>query len=191
MSFFQIFMLAVTAFFAYKVYEHINTLEEPSASTSTRDTFSSFDPEALMQKADQAYEEGDFKRAAALLEEAHAKAANNSEVANKLGFVLAKNGDIKAAIEIYLKSLAIDSNDDMTHNAIASLYRRISEFEKAQLHYEQALGIDNDYEVTYYNFGNLLVQMGENERAAQMYEKALQIRADFAEAKEELEKLHA
>ncbi len=189
MSVFQILMLAVTAFFAYRVYEHINTLEDPPEPKPSRGSLSSFDPEALMEKADGAVEAEDFKRAAALLEEAHAKAPNNTEILNKLGFVLAKNGDFKAAIDIYAKSLSIDDNDDMAHSAIASLYRRTSEFDKATEHYEKALEIDSEYEITYYNFANLLVQMGENERAVQMYESALEINSDFTQAAEELEKL--
>ncbi len=189
MSVFQILMLAVTAFFAYKVYEHINTLEDPPEPTPSRDSLSSFDPEALMAKADDAVQEGDFKRAAALLEEAHAKAPDNTEILNKLGFVLAHNGDLKAAIETYAQSLRIDDNDDVTHNAIASLYRRTSEFEKARQHYERALEIDDTYEITYYNFANLLVQTGEKEKAVTMYEKALELKSDFNEAAEELQKL--
>ena len=189
MSVFQILMLAVTVFFAYKVYEHINTLEDPPEPTPSRDSLSSFDPEALMAKADDAVKEGDFKRAAALLQEAQVKAPQNTEILNKLGFVLAHNSDLQAAIETYLKSLAIDENDDVTHNAIASLYRRTSEFEKAREHYEKALEIDDAYEITYYNFANLLVQMGEKDNAIAMYEKALELNSDFSEAAEELEKL--
>ncbi len=189
MSVFQILMLAVTAFFAYRVYEHINTLKDPPEPAPSRDSLSSFDPEILLERADKAFEEEDFKRAAALLEEAHAKAPNNTEILNKLGFILAKNGDLQAAIEVYQKSLAIDADDDMVHNAIASLYRRTSEFNKAKEHYEKALEIDDAYEVTYYNFANLLVQMDETEHAAQMYEAALQINSDFTEATQELEKL--
>ncbi len=189
MSVFQILMLAVTAFFAYKVYEHINTLEDPPEPTPSRDSLSSFDPEALMAKADDAVQEEDFKRAAALLQEAYAKAPDNTEILNKLGFVLAHNGDLKAAIETYAQSLRIDDNDDVTHNAIASLYRRTSEFEKARQHYERALEIDDTYEITYYNFANLLVQTGEKEKAVAMYEKALELKSDFNEAAEELQKL--
>ncbi len=189
MSVFQILMLAVTAFFAYKVYEHINTLEDPPEPKPSRDSLSSFDPEILMEKADEAVTQNDFKRAAALLQEAQVKAPQNTEILNKLGFVLAHNADLQAAIETYLKSLAIDESDDVAHNAIASLYRRTSEFEKARQHYERALEIDDAYEITYYNFANLLVQMGEKEQAVEMYEKALELKSDFSEAAEELAKL--
>ncbi|MEA2111118.1 MAG: tetratricopeptide repeat protein [Campylobacterota bacterium] len=189
MTTFQLLMLAATAFFAFRVYEHINALQDPPESTPQRDSFSPIDPESLMEKADKAFAEEDFKRAAALLQEASVKAPQNSEILNKLGFVLAKNGDLKAAIEVYLKSLLADNNDDMTHSAIASLYRRTSEFDKAKEHYEKAIEIDAEYAVTYYNYANLLVQLGENGRAAQLYEKALEIDSDFDEAREELEKL--
>jgi tetratricopeptide (TPR) repeat protein len=189
MSIFQLVLLGATAFFAYKVYEHINTLEDPPEATPQRDSFSPIDPEALMEKADAAFKEEDYKRAAALLEEAHVKAPKNDEILGKLGFVLAKNGDLQAAIEVYKKALLIDGNDDMVHNAIASLYRRTSEFDKAKEHYEKALQIDDDYEVTYYNYANLLVQLGETEHAKELYEKALEVRDDFVEAREELEKL--
>ena len=96
MTVFQLLMLGATAFFAFRVYEHINALQDPPEPAPQRDSFSPIDPEALMEKADKAFEEEDFKRAAALLEEAHVKAPQNDEILTKLGFVLAKNGDLKA-----------------------------------------------------------------------------------------------
>jgi tetratricopeptide (TPR) repeat protein len=189
MTIFQLLLLGATAFFAYKVYEHINTLEDPPPAAPQRDSFSPIDPEALMEKADEAFMQEDYRRAAALLEEAHVKAPKNDEILMKLGFVLAKNGDLQSAIEVYKKALLIDSSDDVVHNAIASLYRRTSEFDKAKEHYEKALELDDAYEVTYYNYANLLVQLGEKERAKALYEKALEIRDDFVEARQELQKL--
>jgi len=87
MTVFQLLMLGASAFFAFKIYEHIQTLQEPEqkesgASSDTQRTanaFSTFSPEALVERADSAYEEKDFTKALALLNEADAKEKNNPD----------------------------------------------------------------------------------------------------------------
>lgn len=189
MTFFQIVMLAATAFFAFKIFEHVQSLEDPSEGPDRRKEPAPYDPQALVQNADEAFEAGDLGRAKALLAEADVKAPNSPEILNKLGFILAREGDAQRAIEHYLASLAIDDGDDMVHNAIASLYREQKEYAKAKEHYEASLAIDSDYEITCFNYANLLVDMGEREAAKAMYEKALVIKPDFMQARFELDKL--
>ena len=189
MTVFQIVLLIATAFFAYRIYEHIQSLEDQKKGGVVKKEPAPYDPEALVEHADKAFEAGDIGGAKALLAEADVKAPNTPEKLNKLGFILAKEGDAERAIEHYHKSLQIDEGDDMVHNALASLYREKGEFEKAKEHYEASLAIDSEYEVTYFNYANLLVDMDEKERAKVMYEKALKIKPDFMQAKFELEKL--
>jgi tetratricopeptide (TPR) repeat protein len=189
MNMFQILMLGITLYFAYQIYLHVSALQDPSEADKPKSTPSIIDPEYLMLQADKAYEKGEYTQALKLLRDANGKDRNNTEVLNKLGFVLAKVGENDEAITTYLESLEINSEDDTVHNAIASLYRRINEFEKAREHYERAMMIDDEYAVTYFNFANLLVDMNEIDDAKAMYDKAIALDPEFTQAKFELEKL--
>ena len=194
MTFFQIILLAATAFFAFKIYEHVQSMNDtdersPEPAPQPKKRLAQFDPVVLVEQADSAYEEGDLGKAKALLAEADVKSPNTPEILNKLGFILAKEGDRERAIEHYLASLKIDEEDDTVHNAIASLYREAKEYDKAIEHYERALAIDDAYEITYFNYANLLVEIGETERAKEMYENALAIKPEFIQARFELDKL--
>lgn len=189
MTVFQLLLLGATAFFAYRIYDHIQSLQEPDSGEVAPRRVAPFDPEALIEAADKAYEATDLGKAKALLAEADVKMPDNPEILNRLGFILAKEGDVERAIEHYHASLKIEGEDDVVHNAIATLYRDKGDLIGAKTHYESALSIDDEYEVTYFNYANLLVDMGEKERAKEMYEKALKIKPDFIQAKFELDKL--
>lgn len=197
MTVFQLLMLGASAFFAFKIFEHIQTLKEPQSQENesqnngekTVNTFSPFSPEALMEKADKAYEEKDFKKALALLTEANAKEANNAEILFKIAYILQSSGDDEEAIKYYKQALELDKENEFIHNAMASVYRKNGEFISAKMHLKASLDIEDANPITYYNFGNLLVDMQHNEEAIAMYEKAIEINPDFNEAKEELAKL--
>jgi len=197
MTVFQLLMLGASAFFAFKIYEHIQTLKEPKNEDAmshnneekTINTFSPFSPEALMEKADRAYEEKDFTKALALLNEANAKEANNGEILFKIAYILQSSGDNEEAMKYYKQALELDKQNEYIHNAMASIYRKNGEFTSAKIHLKASLEIEDANPVTYYNYGNLLVDMQHNEEAVAMYEKAIEINPDFAEAKEELAKL--
>jgi len=187
MTLFQIVMLIATAFFAFKIYEHIQNMQDPDEGGEPNGTAS--DAATLVELADDAYEVGQYARAKALLAEADVMAPDTPEILNKLAFVLAKEGDRERALEHYERSLQIDAADDLVHNAMASIYREQGDFEKAREHFLEALRIDPEYEVTYFNYANLLTETGEHDEAKNMYEKALELKPDFMQAKSELEKL--
>jgi tetratricopeptide (TPR) repeat protein len=188
---FQIVMLLATAFFAYKIYEFVQNMEEPTAEGHRRRASGpeAADAAGLVDAADNAFEAGELGEAKALLSEADVLSPDTPEILNKLGFILSKEGDIERALEHYNRSLEIDGKDDLVHNALASLYRERGEFDRAREHYEAALAIDDAYEVTYFNYGNLLVATGDRDAARRMYGKALELKPDFMQAKFELEKL--
>jgi tetratricopeptide (TPR) repeat protein len=185
---FQILMVIATAFFAFKIYEHVQQMEEPGGE-GRRSGAPEPNPEFLVEQADNAYENGDVGQAKALLAEADVMAPDTPEILNKLAFILAKEGDDDRAVEHYERSLQIDGSDDLAHNALASLYRKRGDYDRAREHYESALAIDDAYEVTYFNYANLLVDMDEAEKAKTMYARALELKPDFMQAKFELEKL--
>jgi len=198
MTLFQILMLGGSAYFAFKIYEHIGTLQDPPSAPSndnheqepkTADTFSPFSAQELVQKADEAFEEKDFVKALALLNEADVKEPNNEEILFKLGYILQQSGDDEGAIKQYKRALEIDKENEFIHNSMASIYRKNREFTSAKIHLKASLDIDPQNPITYYNYGNLLVDIESFEEASEMYERAIEINPDFAEAKEELEKL--
>jgi tetratricopeptide (TPR) repeat protein len=190
MNLFQVIMLSISFYFAYQIYLHVNNLKDSNVDKkNSNKRVSIVDPAYLVKRADEAYERGNYLEALKLLRDAHAKDKTDTEILNKLGFILAKNSDTDEAVEMYLKSLEINPQDDTVHNAIASVYRATNQFDKAKEHYEKALLIDDEYAVTYFNYANLLVDMQEIEKAKQMYKRAIEIDADFTQAKFELEKL--
>ncbi len=197
MTVFQLLMLGASVYFAFKIYEHVQTLQDSQkngndfegSEQKSANTFSPFSPEALVEKADVAYEENDYKKALALLIEANAKDPKNSDILFKLGFILQKNGDNDDALNYYKEAFEIDKNNEFIHNAMASIYRANGEFSSAKLHLQASIDIDNTNPVTYYNFGNLLVDMKHNEEAILMYEKAIELDPELEPAKEELKKL--
>ena len=200
MTLFQLLMLGASAFFAFKLYEHVQTLQEPKNEQNntnphanneqkSADTFSPFSPEALVEKADIAFEEKEFERALALLNEANAKEPNNNEILFKIAYILQKSGDNNGALKYYKEALVLDKNNEFIHNSMSSIYRENGEFTSAKMHLKDSLEIDGENPITYYNYGNLLVDMEHNEEAIEMYKKAMEINPEFDEAKEELEKL--
>ncbi len=200
MTIFQLLMLGASAFFAFKIYEHIQTLKEPENTNNyqepeeeekTADTFSPFSSEDLVEKADDAFQEGDNQKALALLHEANAKDENNEEILFKIAYILQRSGDNTEALKYYKEALSLDKKNEMIHNAMASLYRANGEFTSAKIHLKASLDIDDENPITYYNYGNLCVEIGNTEEAVEMYERAIELNPDFEEAKEELEKLNA
>ncbi len=204
MTVFQLMMLGASAYFAFKIYEHIQTLQDPEGQNNNNnrqntnvqttdeksaDTFSPFSPEALVEKADKAFEEEDYKKALALLTEANAKEPNNEDILFKIAFILQKSGDNNEALKYYKEALELDKNNEFIHNSMASIYRKNGEFTSAKIHLKASLEIDANNPITYYNYGNLLVDTESYEEAINMYEKAIEIKPDFEEAKEELAKL--
>ncbi|WP_373036487.1 tetratricopeptide repeat protein [Sulfurimonas sp.] len=197
MTIFQLLMLGASAFFAFKIYEHIQTLQEPDEQNDISNqneqksakAFSPFDPEVLVEKADESFEEKDFQKALALLIEADAKDPQNSDILFKIGYILQQTNDNEEALKYYKQALEIDKDNEFLHNSIASAYRANGEYISAKMHLSASLDIDDSNSVTYYNYGNLLVDMKHLEEAKAMYAKALELNPDFSQAKEELEKL--
>ena len=201
----QLIMLGISGFFAYKVFEHVQTLknqDENSNSSSNQnsysnsndgdkgmDSFSPFSASELIEKADAAFKKGDAQKALAFLIEADVKEPNNAETLFKLGYISASIDDAMNAIKYYKLSLDVDSSDELVHNSLASVYRSEKQFASAKLHLNDSLSINDANPITYYNYGNLMVDMDSEDAAREMYQKAIELNPDFTEAKEELAKL--
>jgi tetratricopeptide (TPR) repeat protein len=197
MTIFQLLMLGASAFFAFKIYEHIQTLQDTEKPEDRTDftqeksavAFSPFSPESLVEKADEAFKNDDKVKALALLNEANAKSPSNPDILFKIAYILQQQNDDEEALKYYKDALYLDENNEFIHNAMASIYKKNGEFTSAKMHLHSSLEIDALNPVTYYNYGNLLVEMQKNDEAIEMYAKALEINPEFIEAKEEIEKL--
>jgi len=196
MTLFQLLMLGASAFFAYKIYEHIQTLKDPQENKHmgaqderSAEAFSPFDASSLLEKADEAMQKGDLQKALAIYSEANIKEPKNAETLFKMGYTLVQQKREDEAMEYYKEALELDQNNTYIHQAMASLYRKIGEFSSARNHLNKSLELDATNPITYYNYGNLLVDMKHFEEARAMYEKAIALNPDFEEAKKELEKI--
>jgi len=140
MSFFQILMLAASAFFAYKIYEHINTLKEKEEGGSQ----STADLSSLIELADQEMQNGNLDKALAIYSEANIKEPNSDETLFKMGYTLSKQGRHDEALERFREALLLDDQNPFTHLEMAYVYIAQKEFASARTHLNAALAIDED-----------------------------------------------
>jgi len=149
----QLLMLGASAFFAFKIYEHIQTLQddkednvsEPSASPApsrTADAFSTFDSDALIEKADEAREKGDFQKALAIYSEANIKAPNNAEVLFKMGYTLVQEKRDDEALEYFEDAIAVDNHNPFAYLEMAKIYQREGDTKNEKIMREKAIEID-------------------------------------------------
>jgi len=190
MTIMQIILLAASAFFAFKIYEHMQGLQDQDGREETNEQIEEkVNIDALVEEADAAYDAGRLLEARELLQKAHDHDSTVPELANRLGFILSQMGNHEEALKLYNHSLTL-KDEDVTHLAIASQLRELGRFDEAAEHYKRAIELDPEYEVTYFNYANLLVDMKRNAEAKMMYEKALEIEPQLEAAQEELDKLN-
>ncbi|MBN2816970.1 MAG: tetratricopeptide repeat protein [Campylobacterales bacterium] len=156
MTLFQLIMLAASAFFAYKIYEHVNKLnDENTRSTSDEevqetersiDAFSTADAQTLISKADAEMQEGNLEKALTIYSEANIKEPNNDETLFKMGYVLSLQERYEEALEYFSDALKLDNENPFTHFEMAKIYKVRGEFASARNHLNSALEIDSDFE---------------------------------------------
>jgi tetratricopeptide (TPR) repeat protein len=146
-------MLGASAFFAFKIYEHIQTLQEPQKSDEaessperTAEAFSTFDSSSLIEKADDEVVGGNLDKALAIYSEANIKERGNGEVLFKMGYVLALQKRNEEALEYFKDALEVDKENPFTHLEMALVYIEEGEFASARTHLNAALEIDPELE---------------------------------------------
>ena len=189
MSIMQLILLGASAFFAFKIYEHVQGLQDPEAGEVEKEAEPTVNIDALVDEADKAYDAGRLLEARELLQQAHNADSSIPELTNRLGFVVSQMGNHEEALKLYNHALTL-KEDDVTHLAIASELKTLARLDEAEVHYKAAIALDDQYEVSYFNYANLLVDMSRIAEAKTMYERALEIEPDLDAAKEELEKLN-
>lgn len=170
MTLFQLLMLGASAFFAYKIYEHIQTLKDPEEGKVFEDPA---DAELLVYQGDEEMQKGDAQRALTIYHEANIKMPHNQEILFKMGYALVAQERFEEALEYYQEALELNHRNSALHQAIASVYRKTGDYEKAKEHLDYSLEQDNENPITYFNYGNLLVDMQETEAAKRCTKKHL------------------
>jgi len=187
MTIFQMIMLGISAFFAYKVYEHINKLED---EVETKDDLLEITKaQSYIDQADRAFEEGNLDECKKFLREALYLEKENIELMLKLAYLESELKNYDDAISYAKDALEVDENSDEAYAALGSFYRHKKMFDEAKQSYEKAIELDANHKYYYFNYANLLVDMQEFEEAKKMYEKAIELDSEFMQAKFELEKL--
>jgi tetratricopeptide (TPR) repeat protein len=151
----QLLMLGASAFFAYKIYEHIQTLQEPvdanNEKTSapvperTAEAFSTFDSTSLIEKADEVRESGDLQMAMAIYSEANIKEPNNAETLFKMGYTLSLENRDEEALEYFMDCIEIDNQNPFAYIEMEKIYKRMGDEEKAQNMRAFAIAIDASF----------------------------------------------
>lgn len=155
MTIFQLMMLGASAFFAYKIYEHIQTLQDPSIAKNsndadtpsrTADAFSTFDSSDLIEKANDEVVAGNLDKALAIYSEANIKAPKNGETLFRMAFTLGLQERYEEAIEYYKEALEVDPKNPFSHLEMAFIYLKDGEIASARTHLNMALELDPDLE---------------------------------------------
>ncbi len=150
MTLFQILMLGASAFFAYKIYEHIQTLNDPEENVSepsrTAESFSTSDSASLVEKADDEVVAGNLDKALAIYSEANIKEPKNGETLFKMAFTLGLQERNEEALEYYKDALEVDSKNPFSHLEMAYIYLKDDEHASARTHLNEALELDPDLE---------------------------------------------
>lgn len=186
MTLFQLLMLGASAFFAFKVYEHIQTLQDPNEQSKGDDTVDLF---SLLDEADSKMSEGDFNKALIIYKEANYQQKNNPDILFKIAYSLMQQDRYDEALDYLKEALQLDKTSTAIYQALATTYRKLGDVEMAKNSLNSSIAIDGSNPITYYNYGNLLVDEKEFEEAKKMYKKALELDPDFKEAQEELSKI--
>ena len=201
MTVFQLILLGITAFFAYQVYKHINSLDDKPKTPKLFDDggiasdLKEFTPETiytvaeLIQQADEAYEQGDLDKALMILREANYRKPYDAEILYKIAFIHYKKAAYQDAIEALEDALKGDDKDPAIYALMASSYRAKKQYAKAGEMIREALRLDPDNAIYHFNYGNILQDLGHFEDAIEEYKKALELDSSLDAAKEEIEKL--
>jgi tetratricopeptide (TPR) repeat protein len=153
MSIFQILMLGASAYFAFKIYEHVQTLQDPQESGTdlnqnkqlrSADAFSLFDSSTLMQKADEARENNDFDKALAIYSEANIKAPKNAETLFKMGYTLILQERFDEALEPLLESISCDSQNPFAYKETSKVYEKLGNDEKAKEYKQKEVALNEN-----------------------------------------------
>ncbi len=144
MSIFQLLMLGASAYFAFKIYEHIQTLQEPQLNEDHTVVLPDDKVDELIQLGDESREKKDFDRALAIYSEAKINQPQNPEILFKMGYTMSQLERYDEALEYFQSSLEYDDKNPFTYLEISKIYKKLEDEEKAQSYYERAVELDEN-----------------------------------------------
>ena len=157
MTIFQLLMLGASAFFAFRIYEHIQTLQDPQKKEDnaneigndenvarTADSFSTFDVSTLIDNADEQRGEENLDKALAIYREANIKEPENAEVLFKMGYTLFELQRYDEAVDSILESLEYDDKNPFAYKTVSEVYKALGDEVKADEYYKKAVELDED-----------------------------------------------
>lgn len=156
MTILQLIMLGGSGYFAFKIYEHIQTLKDPqnsqnndsqesgnkSTEVRTMDSFSTFDSSNLLEKADEERENKNYEKAVTLYREAEIKDPKNAEILFKMGITLSLVDREEEALEYLEESIEVDKGNPFAYIEVAKLYEKLGDKEKADMYTKKAADLD-------------------------------------------------
>lgn len=186
MTMMQFLLLAITAYFAYEVYKHINTLEskgsaEPApepVNAPVAPTLTPTSADALIAQADDAFGSQNFRDARTYLERAEKLDPDSPQIANKLGVVLDKLDESEEAMKQFQKALRLEPQNDLAHLYLAGIYEQKQRHDEARIHYEEAIAIDETFDEAHLRYAKMLERLGDKSLACDHYRKAEKLGAD-------------
>lgn len=145
MSIFQLIMLGASAYFAFKIYEHVQTLQEPNLKDDDGPTTlikGSIDE--LFEEADKLRENGEFERALAVYSDAKMLEPQNAEVLFKMGYTMSLSQRYDEALEYLQDSLKYDDENPFAYLEISKIYTEMGDEENAKLYHEKGIKLDEN-----------------------------------------------
>ena len=145
MTLFQLLMFGISAYFAFKIYEHVQTLQEPDLSNDDSPVgLINGSVEELLEEADKLREDGSYDKALAVYSDAKMLEPNNAEVLFKMGYTMSQSQRYDEALEYFLDSLKYDDENPFAYLEISKIYKEMGDDEKAKLYYEKGIELDED-----------------------------------------------
>jgi len=142
MTVFQLLMLGASAYFAFKIYEHIQTLQDPEQTQDIKSKIQDID--IFIKEGDELREKGEYDRALAAYMEAKTAQGENAEVLFKIGYTMALSHRYDEALEYFEDSLKYDDKNPFAYLEISKIYKKLDNEEKADYYYKKAVELDED-----------------------------------------------
>jgi len=145
MSIFQLIMLGTSAYFAFKIYEHVQTLQEPDINNDdSPTTLIKGSVDELFKEADKLRENGDYERALAVYSDVKMLEPQNAEVLFKMGYTMSQLQRYDEALEYFQDSLKYDDENPFTYLEISKIYTEMEDEENAKIYHERWTKLDED-----------------------------------------------
>jgi tetratricopeptide (TPR) repeat protein len=144
----------------------------------------------LADQAEVAREEGDERRAAALLEQAVRANPEGAEHHQALASLLLKQGKTDAAVEHLRLSISANADDPRAHYQLADVLFHQGRYDEAQAALSRVLQLNAAYPEALMLMGTLSERMGRDEAALGAYYQLLAGNPDNIEAKLRIAGIH-